>query len=229
VVEVPDIDKLDLPSFGLAGLENLAARMRALEPTLPPRERVTALQAEARILAAHEALKQKQADARRDYFESQEFKDDVRVLAAALPDGTELRRLLARFGVSLPEPPATATTGEIAGPETAEDVEEVIVELEAAAKLRSAGEPGLAAARIVALNLEGNGNAIARVIAGKPKLAGRLLELLDGADAALIRTALERHMALKDVAALPAEARACVAELLRQLGCADAAHEIEGG
>jgi hypothetical protein len=82
---VPDLKDVDLPALGLTGLEQLAGRLRALGPTLPPREHVSCLQAEARVIAVHEQLQQKRADAREEYLASNAFQDDARLIAACAP------------------------------------------------------------------------------------------------------------------------------------------------
>jgi hypothetical protein len=225
---LPDVEALDLPALGLVGLERLAARLRALEPSLPPRERVSALQAEARVLAVHEGLRQKAADARLEYLESPEFLAEVRALIAAVPgDATALRSHLARLGVELPPLPTHATVAEDP-PTSLEDVDDLIRELETAESFRNAKEPGLALAHTLSLNLSAHANAIAALVLGDHVRVARLLSLLEGSDEQIIRTAIERAMTIRDVAKLPVETRRMVAELLARLGHEDITAEIGG-
>ena len=224
-----DLAAVDLPSLGLAGLEALAKRLRALEPSLPPRERVSALQAEARVVAVHEQLRQRSADARTEYLRSPDFLAEVRALLAVVPSSAdELRTHLARLGVSLPPAPATSGAAVEEPPATAEDVDDLIRELQTAAGFRAAKEPGLALAHVLGLGLDEHADAIAAIIVDDANRSARLLSLLDGADERIIRTALERQMAVRDVAALPPEARRVVAELLFALGHQDLARKIGG-
>ena len=225
---VPDVDALDLPALGLTGLERLAARLRALEPSLPPRERVSALQAEARVLAVHEGLRQKAADARLEYLESPEFLAEVRALIAAVPgDAATLRSHLGRLGVELPPLPTSATIAEDP-PTSADDIDDLIRELETAEGFRNAKEPGLALSHTLGLQLPAHANAIAALVLDDHVRAARVLELLEGSDERIIRAALERAMTIRDVAKLPVETRRTVAELLARLGHEDIANQIGG-
>lgn len=218
----------DLPSLGLAGLEALAKRVRALEPTLPPRERVTALQAEARILAVHEQLRLKAANAREDYLRSPEFLSEVRALLAVVPSSAdELRAHLARLGVVLPAAPSTSSTVD-EPPTTVDDVDELLRELETARGFREAKEPALALAHVLGLGLDDHADAIAKIVVDDPGRSARLLSLLEGSDERIIRGAIERQMAIRDVVALPPDARRVVAELLFALGHGDVARKIGG-
>lgn len=226
---IPDVESLDLPALGLSGLERLAARLRALEPSLPPRERVSALQAEARVLAVHEGLRQKAADQREEYLQSADFLEGVRALLAVVPgSATELRAHLGRLGVALPPPPAASSIVVDEPPANAEDINDLIRELETAEGFRKAGEVGLAMAHTLGLNLDAHADAIAVLLLDDHASAARLLSLLEGADAAIIQGALERAMSVRDVAALPAETRRTVAELLVRLGHTDVAAQIGG-
>ncbi len=216
-----DLEGVDLAGLGLEGLAGLVLRFRALEPTLPPRDRVTALQSEARVLQMHETLRQKAADAREEYLASSEFLAEVRALVAVVPPpAAELRSHLGRLGVVLPAPPSPATA---AGdpPSTVDDVDELLHELETARGFRVAKEPALALAHVLGLGLDEHADAIAALVVDDSPRTARLLSLLEGADERIIRSALERQMATRDALALPQEARAVVAELLHALGHED--------
>ncbi len=224
-----DLAAVDLPSLGLGGLEALAKRLRALEPTLPSRERVSALQAEARVVAVHEQLRQRSADARTEYLRSPEFLAEVRALLVVVPSSAdELRAHLGRLGVMLQPAPATSGAALEEPPATPEDVDDLIRELQTAAGFRAAKEPGLALAHVLGLGLDEHADAIAAIVVDDADRSGRLLSLLDGADERIIRAALERQMAVRDVAALSPEARRVVAELLIALGHQDLARKIGG-
>jgi hypothetical protein len=226
-VDLPPGDE-DLPALGLPALEALARRLRALEPTLPPRERVSALQAEARVLAVHEQLRQREADARTTYLASPEFLAEARALLAVVHHpAKELRAHLARLGVELPAP-ASALAVADAPPATAADIDDLVQELRTAEGFRAAGEPVLALQHVLGLGVQDHAAAIAALVVDDADRTARLLGLLDGADAAVLRRAIERCMAVRDVAALPAKSRRAVAELLEAHGLGDVAREIRG-
>ena len=173
-----DLEGVDLAGLGLEGLAGLVLRIRALEPTLPPRDRVTALQSEARVLQMHETLRQRAADARAEWLTSAEFLAEVRSLVAVVP------------------PPAA----------------------ELRAHLGVAKEPALALAHVLGLGLDEHADAIAALVVDDSPRTARLLSLLEGADERIIRSALERQMAMRDALALPQEARTVVCNLLSALG-----------
>ena len=218
----------DLAALGLPGLEALLARLRAVEPTLPPRERIQVMREQARVLAVHEQLRQRDADAREGFLRSPAFRDDVRTLVAALPGVTAsaLRGALSRLGIDLPEPAAAESVGQTEPPGSVEDLEELLDELGVAKTFRDRGEPALALAHTAALGLDVHAGAIAVLLVDHGDLAARLLDALEGPDARIVRAALEKRMALRDVQAFGAPERVAVAELLRQLGHADVAAEI---
>jgi transcriptional regulator with XRE-family HTH domain len=223
-----DLEGVDLAGLGLEGLAGLVLRIRALEPTLPPRDRVTALQSEARVLQMHETLRQKAADARAEWLASAEFLAEVRALVAVVPPpAAELRAHLGRLGVVLPAPPSPATAPEDP-PASLDDVDELLDELETARGFRVAKEPALALAHVLGLGLDEHADAIAALVVDDSPRTARLLSLLEGADARIIRSALERQMATRDALALPQEARNVVAELLHALGHEDLARTIGG-
>jgi hypothetical protein len=227
---VPGVDLEDLPALGLGGLARLASRLRALEPTLPPRDRVSALQAEARVLAVHEGLRQRSEDARAAWLASAAFLDEIRTLLAAVPGvaAEQLRLRLAALGVSLPPPPSPAAVAEDP-PRTVADVDELLSELETAKGFSDASEPMLALAHVFGLGIDAHADAIAALVLDDATRAGRLLELLDGADRHVMRTAIARAMAVRAVQALPADVRRAVAELLDLLGHAELSRKVIGG
>jgi transcriptional regulator with XRE-family HTH domain len=213
-----DLEGVDLAGLGLEGLAGLVLRIRALEPTLPPRDRVTALQSEARVLQMHETLRQRAADARAEWLTSAEFLAEVRSLVAVVPPpAAELRAHLGRLGVVLPAPPSPATTPEDP-PASLDDVDELLHELETARGFRVAKEPALALAHVLGLGLDEHADAIAALVVDDSPRTARLLSLLEGADERIIRSALERQMAMRDALALPQEARTVVCNLLSALG-----------
>lgn len=219
-----------LATLGLDGLERLARQLEALAPQLAPRERVGCIERQSRVLVAHEALRQKSASARAEYLASAEFQDDARLVASALGASSgELRRVLVRFGIALPEPTSTTESDAIDAPTTIADVEELVAELEVADGFRKRGEVALAAGHVLGLGIDVHAHAIARLIADDARLTTRLLGLLEGADEKIVRAALERRLAVRDAAALPPEIRKTVAELLRHLGHDDVARDVDGG
>jgi transcriptional regulator with XRE-family HTH domain len=230
-----DVERLtssgELPALGLAGLERLAARIRALEPSLPPRERVSALQAEARVLQAHEGIRLRAADSRDDFLTSAEFRDDVRSIVSALAglDATGLRDRLRRLGVvDLPEVATELAPDDLDAPATLEDVDAILFELEVAKRFRDGGETALAAAHTAPLCLDANANALAALVLDDNARAARLLELVDATDERTLSTALARAMAVRDVKALAPEVRTVVAQLLELVGQEPLARQIGG-
>jgi len=230
-----DVERLtisgELPTLGLAGLERLAARIRAVEPTLPPRERVAAMQAEARVLQVHETLRQRQADARDEFLASPEFRADVRALVSALGtlDADPLRERLRRLGVpDLPERSTELAPVELEPPATADDVDAIIVELEVAKRFRDGGEIALATAHTAALALDAHADALAAIVVDDAARGAKLLALVDTQDERTLSTALARAMAVRDVKALAAEVRTVVAQLLELVGLEPLARQIGG-
>ena len=205
--------------LGMAGLEDLARTLATLGPTLPPRERLLALSQQAKITAQHERLRQSQADARAEYFESGEFRADVELLGDAFPaEAEEFAARLQRIGVALPTfAPTPART-------TSVTVAELVDELRLASQLRAKGEPRLASAHMRGLAFDAD--RIAAQLLRQPKRLAEVLDLLDSVDGARLRGALERAMAIRDVADLDAAVRAKVAELVRQLGHIDVAEQL---
>ena len=221
------MDELEL--YGVAGLEAVIDRLRELAPSLPPRERVQAVVAEGRLHAVLAGLQQRDRDARREYLDGAEFREDMRLVAAAVPgSAAELRVQLGRLGVELPAPAVEGARVNRAAPRTVADVEALAVELKVAAEWKAKGEPLLAVGHVAGLCLDVHADALAVVLAGAPQLAGRFLALLEGADAAVVSGALERRMALTEVLRLPAAVRRSVAELLAAHGLGDVAAQIGG-
>lgn len=223
--ETPALDDAgdELDALGQRGLEQLARQLGELTPTLPPKERLVAIDRRAKILVALERLRQAETNAREEYFASSEFRRDVELLVDAIPEAAEeLRSRLVRLGVTLP--PAAPAVVNAGG--TALTVAEVVRELHAARELREIGEDRLARAHVRGLALDVH--RIAAQLLRQPKRLAEVLELLDEEDLAL-RSALERAMAIRDVAGLDVATRAKVAELARQLGHADVAAEIGAG
>jgi transcriptional regulator with XRE-family HTH domain len=230
-----DVERLasspELPALGLAGLERLAARIRAIEPTLPPRERVSALQAEARVLQVHETLRARAEDARDEFVRSPEFREDVRSLVSALTglDAAGLRDRLRRLGVAdLPETTPELAEPDLEAPTTAEDVDAILVELEVAKRFRDAGESALAMAHTAGLCLDMHADAVAALLVDDAPRAARVLELVDGQDERTLSSALARAMAVRDVRALALESRTVVAQLLELVGQEPLARQIGG-
>jgi hypothetical protein len=152
----------------------------------------------------------------------------VRALLAVVPGPAEALRVhLGRLGIALPAPPTAAAVAE-EPPASVEDVDDLILELETAEGFRTAKEPALALAHTLGLNLDTHADAIAALVVDDTARASRMLALLEGPDERIIRAAIERAMAVRDVAALPTEVRRVVAELLVQLGHGDVARKIEG-
>jgi transcriptional regulator with XRE-family HTH domain len=119
----------ELEDLGLAGLEGVVSRLRELAPSLPPRERVQAIAAEGRIHTTIVNIRAKEADARREYLDSEDFRQDVRLLVAAFPSSAAMvRSVLGRLGVELPPPATQAASVVHAAPRTADDVERLIGE-----------------------------------------------------------------------------------------------------
>jgi len=226
-VDAADLDGVDLTSLGLDGLERQARKLAALEATLPPRDRLRCVEAQARVVAEHEKLRQKLQDARADFLASAEFAEDMRALASAVPGAAEqLKARLVALGVEVNLPAAPAATPPQGDPP--ESPEELLLELDVAAGFRLAGEHALARGHLAALGLDVHAETIARMLLGRPDVSPDVLERLDATDAARIRQAMERALAVEDVKKLGAEARAVVATLLRYLGHVGLAGEIGG-
>jgi transcriptional regulator with XRE-family HTH domain len=218
----------ELEALGLAGLERLIAQVEALEPTLAAQHRLRALETRARIVAVHEQLSQKKADAAQTYFASRAFAEEVRMLAAAFPDAPAFRERLRHLGVELPAPPAPGVAVPDA-PTTMEDLDELEAELGTAAAYRDAGEPLMAMAHCLSLGLDVHAEALGALLAAHPDRAPRVLALLDPVDGARVRGAMTQTMAVADACKLDASARTVLAELLRQLGHADVAADVVVG
>lgn len=222
--EVPFDLPNDLPSLGLEGLERLARRLANLETTLQARDRLRCVEAQARVVVAHEGLRQKLEDARRDYLASPEFAADVRALGAAIPGAVaDLRASLAVLGVevAVPDAPAVVAVGD-----APESLEELLEELQVGEGFRKAGEVALARAHVAGLGLDLHADAIASMLLARPELAPQVLELLEPGDAACLRRATERAMAVTGVKGLSIEARGIVATLLKHIGHEDLAEEV---
>jgi transcriptional regulator with XRE-family HTH domain len=216
-------------AIGLDGIERVIAQLRAMTPGLPPREKVAASVAEGRLHDRLVSLRLKMVSAREEYFASSEFREDVALLASAFRATAEaFRSALSRFGVDLAAPEVTAEGVDVEAPETREDVDELVAELRTAKSFADIGETGLQAAHIAALALDVHADRLADLIGDTPELVAILLGLLpeSGPDARAVRSALERRMAIRDVAALPGEARVKVAALLDLVGQAELAKEI---
>lgn len=217
----------DLRGLGLDALARIAESMRAVATSAPPLSplKLKALEAEARAVAVHEALRQKSTDARDEYFASGEFRRDVALLAGAFPDRAEaFRDRLARLGVEIPAIAIVTTASNVEAPSTLEDIDELIAELVVAQDLRTKGEKHLALAHTLGLSLDVHADAIASILLEHDDKLPGFLALLEPVDAAPIRSAIERRMLVHDVRAAPT--RENVAELLRRLGHDDVAREI---
>jgi len=220
---------VDLRRLPVEKLEELARRFEAAESKLPARERVSAMQSLARIYQALEMIRLKTLDGRDEWLRSPGFHAEARLLVAVVRDDARaLRARLAALGVETPEPPSHATPADEA-PSSPADIDELCSELETAQRMREAGEPGLALAHTLALALDTHADAIASLVLDDATRAGRILSLLWGADEALIRGAIERGLALRDVGALPLDSRRVVGSLLSSLGHGELAAVVVGG
>ncbi len=216
-------------ALGLDGIERVICQLRAMTSGLPPREKVAASVAEGRLHDRLVSLRLKMVSARQEYFESAEFREDVALLASAFRATAEaFRSALSRFGVDLATPELVAEGVDVEAPETREDVDELIAELQTAKSFADIGETGLQAAHIAALALDVHADRLAELVGDTPELVAILLGLLpeSGPDARAVRSALERRLAVRDVVALPSEARVKVAALLELVGQVDLAKEI---
>lgn len=226
-LEVASVGELE--GYGVTGLEAVVDRLRKLAPTLPPRERVQAIASEGRLHTVIANLRAKERDARLEYLQSPEFASDMRLLSVAIPAGSvELRACLVRLGVELPSPPTTTAKTKRRPPAKPADVEALILELQTAAEWREKGEPMLAAGLVLELCLDVHADAIARVLAEAPELAGRFIALLEPADESIVSSALERRIAVADVMRLPEDARTAVVQLLSAHGLDEVAQRIAG-
>ena len=95
--------------------------------------------------------------------------------------------------------------------------------------MRDAKEPGLALAHTLGLGLDVHADAIAGLVLDDARRTTRLLSLLaeTPSDELLIRSAIERAHAVRDVTRLPPKARQPVARLLALLGHPDVARAIQ--
>ena len=216
-----------LESYGITGLEAVVDNLRKLQPTLLAKERVAAIASEGRLHTTIANLRAKERDARREYLDSPEFAADMRLLSVAVGgEATDLRAALGRLGVELPAPPTAAVVVNRKPPTTKAHIDGLMEELVTAGEWRAKGEPMLAAGLVVGLCLDVHADAIATVLAGDSMLAGRFIGLLDVADAQIITAALERRLALADVAKFSPEVRAAVAQLLEAHGLGDVAKQV---
>lgn len=215
-------------ALGPAGLERVIHTLESTLDQLTPKDRLTALRDLAHALAVHEKLRLAAAEAREEYLASPAFMADCRALLGAFPaSAPAFRDALARVGVQLPEPPRVEVAASREPPADLDDLEDLIAELRVAQALLNGGEPALAWAHTLGLELDLHASGIAKILEKHPARVTGFLDLLVDVDRVKIERELELRLAIVDVRAMPDDVRLKVVSLVTALGASSVAAEIE--
>ena len=222
-----DVDQDNLINLGLDGLADSIRSTAAGLPGLDVRDKITATRDLGRLQQTYEKLHREATTARQEFRDSAEFQDICKALLAAFPgDSLTFRDHLARAGVDLPLPPPVDVASQLGPPTSLEDLDALITQLRVAKEFRDGGEPSLAWAHTIGLELDLHAKEIASLLEAYPERAQVFLDLLESQDRALIRCEFNLRTAITEMKALPGTTRDAVARLVTSLRYPDVAEEI---
>lgn len=214
-------------SLGLDGLQRVILETQASLQSLSDRDRITARRDLARMQSEYAKLHRESQSAREAFLDSAEFSDICKTLLAAFPgDSLTFRDHLARAGVDLPLPPPVDVASQLGPPTSLEDLDALITQLRVAKEFRDGGEPRLAWAHTIGLELDLHAKDIANLLEAYPDHAHTFLDLLEPQDRASIESEFKLRIAITDVKSLPAPLRVKVASLVTALRHPDIASEL---
>jgi hypothetical protein len=216
-------------ALGIDGLERVIRDTEALLPELTARDRLTALRDISHMIAAHEKIRYDRTTARQEYLASADFRADVQAIFGAVPmHARAFRVALSGIGVDVPESPAVDAPAVTAPPTTTADLDDMLRALREAADLRDGGEPYLAWAAVLRLELDRHTDAIAVLLLAHPEREDEFFALLPQVEQVRIANALHLRRTIFAARDLSETARGIVSRLLRALSHDDVAKEVEG-